>query len=211
PHATSDIEEDSPSEPEPEDQPTSTEKMIMSSTGVANWRLVRRLLQKHNSDEAQVVELLIEWMGDEQAGIDEWWMEAGPADYDGPSTRSSTTAVLPDSINGKHKDPTESAVISEAESADELANTSKSSDLDKPKSAAKTEDAKEPEPTTENKEAGRKSKAKQVKGTARQRKMESKKRQKEMARMKKRQQAAPISTSKTSSTNEAQKMNQIYI
>ncbi|KAJ2456216.1 hypothetical protein EV183_000143 [Coemansia sp. RSA 2336] len=193
PQATSDVEEDSLSEPEPEDQPTSIEKMIMSSTGVANWKLVRRLLQKHHSDEGQVVELLIEWMGDEQAGADEWWAEDGPADYEGPSASAST--ALPDSSNAKHEDP-----ASEAEPTDKPDDKSS-----EPEPAEKTENTKEPMP--ENKD--RKPKAKHVKGTARQRKVESKKRQKEMARMKKRQQAA--APAKTDSSNGSQKINQIYI
>ncbi|KAJ2627221.1 hypothetical protein H4R22_004502, partial [Coemansia sp. RSA 1290] len=198
PQVTSDVEEDSLSEPEPEDQPTSIEKMIMSSTGVANWKLVRRLLQKHHSDEAQVVELLIEWMSDDQAGADEWWVEDGPADYDGPSAKSS--ADLLDSSDTKHEDP---ASMNETEPAEKLEDTSRSSE---PESTEKTEGAREPMPESK----GHKPKAKQVKGTARQRKIESKKRQKEMARMKKRQQAAPTPT-KASSSNEAQKINQIYI
>ncbi|KAJ1750604.1 hypothetical protein LPJ79_002802 [Coemansia sp. RSA 1821] len=198
PQVTSDVEEDSLSEPEPEDQPTSIEKMIMSSTGVANWKLVRRLLQKHHSDEAQVVELLIEWMSDDQAGADEWWVEDGPADYDGPSAKSS--ADLLDSSDAKHEDP---ASMNETEPAEKLEDTSRSSE---PESTEKTEGAREPMPESK----GHKPKAKQVKGTARQRKIESKKRQKEMARMKKRQQATPTPT-KASSSNEAQKINQIYI
>ncbi|KAJ2318162.1 2-oxoglutarate dehydrogenase E1 component [Coemansia sp. RSA 2704] len=84
--------EDSPEETE-SSEPTSVEKMIMSSTGVANWQLVRRLLQKHAGDEGQVVELLIQWMADEHADPG-WWAEDGPADYDGPPP--DETSAQPD-------------------------------------------------------------------------------------------------------------------
>ncbi|KAJ2749424.1 2-oxoglutarate dehydrogenase E1 component, partial [Coemansia pectinata] len=65
--------------------PTDIEKIIMGSTGVDNHPLVRHLLQKHQKNSDRVIELLIQWMGDDSANTAEpWWTKDGPPTYDGP-------------------------------------------------------------------------------------------------------------------------------
>ncbi|KAJ2828601.1 hypothetical protein IWW50_001301, partial [Coemansia erecta] len=194
-----------------DEEPTSIEKMIMSSTGVANWKLIRRLLQKHR-DESEVVELLIQWMADEQAGADQWWAEDGPPDYEGPIQPTPAQNIVdpvPDTTNNI---PETSPEPSESKLAVEEA-------VDDPKPVLDLEPKPELEPEPEP-ELKPKQKSKHVKGAARQRKAESKKRQKEMAKIKKRQ-AAREAVAETNtdtriraannSSDIAQQMTHIYI
>ncbi|KAJ1883969.1 2-oxoglutarate dehydrogenase E1 component, partial [Kickxella alabastrina] len=62
--------------------PTESEKIAMSSTAVANHRLVRRLLREHRQNTGQVIELLVQWMADDSAD-DSWFLADGPPDYCG--------------------------------------------------------------------------------------------------------------------------------
>ncbi|KAJ2055591.1 2-oxoglutarate dehydrogenase E1 component, partial [Coemansia sp. S146] len=71
--------------------PTDIEKMIIGSTGVDNHPLVRHLLQKYQQNSDRVIELLIQWMGDESANTAEpWWTKDGPPTYDGPKETPET-------------------------------------------------------------------------------------------------------------------------
>ncbi|KAJ2162018.1 hypothetical protein GGF46_001010 [Coemansia sp. RSA 552] len=189
PVASSNSDEDTEGEgdiPYDSAEPTSREKAIMGSTGIANLRLVRRLLRKHNQDQDYVVELLVEWMAADQSSDDQWWAEDGPDDYKGPRNKPGSESEPEKAIkDGSPSEPTEAET--EAPAVD-------------------GESAKEPvtpSPTHQKPTpAGR-----PVKGAARQKKAESKKRQKELAKMKKRQAAreatAAVSAPGGSSTTKA--------
>ncbi|KAJ2461655.1 2-oxoglutarate dehydrogenase E1 component [Coemansia sp. RSA 2424] len=176
--------------------PTDIEKIVMGSTGVENHSLVRHLLQKHKHHSDSVIELLIQWMADENISTttdhqDLWWTKDGPPIYDGP-----------------HEAP------EPAHSADEPAVSAKDSDeTSVPDKIAESlvPDVK-PILSPQHK-----------KGAARQKKAESKKRQKEMAKIKKRtaarQEAHHHSASSPNANNShdieqgdaANRMSHIYI
>ncbi|KAJ2396811.1 hypothetical protein GGI23_003762 [Coemansia sp. RSA 2559] len=175
--------------------PGPTEKIVMTSTGVSNLFLVRRLLRESHGDKDNVVELLIQWMADDPDNPGQWWEAGGPADYAGPP--------VPQPAAAKTSKPDETVDL---ETADDAATLADDRSLSKCSTIVE-ESKKEPDATAtqslladdqpvdkETGDQGQRPNAPQdrkkpVKGAARQKKAESKKRQKEMAKMKKRKAA----------------------
>ncbi|KAJ2747107.1 2-oxoglutarate dehydrogenase E1 component [Coemansia sp. BCRC 34301] len=139
--------------------PTDVEKIVMDSTGVENHSLVRNLLQKHQHHSDTVIELLIQWMADEEdaAPTDSspWWTKDGSPTYDGPRETPEVGQTVDDPACAKGDDDDEESV---------------------PDKVEEPPTPPPPPPPLQQRK----------KGAARQKKAESKKRQKEMAKLKKR-------------------------
>ncbi|KAJ2784800.1 2-oxoglutarate dehydrogenase E1 component [Coemansia javaensis] len=165
-------------------EPSSREKMVMGSTGVANLRLVHRLLAAHGYDEGRVVELLIDWMASDHADGGQWWAEDGPADYNGP----------PQDAPLDHSEPQEPQEAQTGPDAKEApsANGGPASGKDGAPEARSDDNADDDSDDNEDNEdtaakaPARPARPARTKGGARQRKADSKKRRKEMAKERKR-------------------------
>ncbi|KAJ2802494.1 2-oxoglutarate dehydrogenase E1 component [Coemansia guatemalensis] len=207
--------------------PTSKEKIIMGSTGVANLALVRRLLRHHSQDEVQVIELLIQWMSNDNATVDQWWAEDGPADYDG-SVISDPPTGADTAIPEASAEPTiDTSADAEKENSDEkgqvIVAEDKLEERDEDDKNVDKELSEEPENVADNiaEDISKPAKARpdhHPKGAARRKKAQTKKQRKEAAKLKKRQAARassagdnPDSTSASVDHNPSQQMNRIYI
>ncbi|KAJ2077351.1 2-oxoglutarate dehydrogenase E1 component [Coemansia sp. RSA 988] len=207
--------------------PTSKEKIIMSSTGVENLALVRNLLRHHAQDEDQVIELLIQWMSNDNATVDQWWAEDGPVDYDGSVVpdlsadaditvpEASTEPVIEDSVDvEKENSIRKEQVVAEEgmlEWSDEDVKELDEAIDEGPRSVADNiaEDI--------SKSANPRSKH-HLKGATRLKKAQTKKQRKEAAKLKKRQAARATaagdntdSTSASVDHNLSKQMTRIYI
>ncbi|PIA19621.1 hypothetical protein COEREDRAFT_90332 [Coemansia reversa NRRL 1564] len=200
----------------------------MSSTGVANLALVRRLLRHHTQDEDQVIEQLIQWMSNDNATVDQWWAEDGPADYDGsvvpdpPST--SNTAIPATSAEPSIENSAEFARGSSNENKQVGIEGEKVDNQDETVKGLDIEVDEEPENVANNIAEDIPKPAKQQpdhhpKGAARRKKAQTKKQRKEAAKLKKRHAAkaaaAGVANADSASTsadhNLSQQMNRIYI
>ncbi|KAJ2035531.1 2-oxoglutarate dehydrogenase E1 component [Coemansia sp. S3946] len=174
--------------------PTVIEKIIMDSTGVDNHPLVRHLLRKHRQNSDRVIELLIQWMGDESSSTAEpWWTKDGPATYDGPKATPKTPE-------------TTEADQTAAQTADEATDPNAPDNNDSENTPNKIAEPPAAKPNQHKK------------GAARQKKAESKKRQKEMAKLKKRTAArqeaqahSPSAKADVAEQDAASRMAHIYI
>ncbi|KAJ2594859.1 substrate-specific activator of APC-dependent proteolysis [Coemansia sp. RSA 1721] len=178
---------------------TDIEKIVTSSTGVTNIRLIRSLLKTHNGDSGHVIELLIQWMADSSDSA--WFLADGPADYNGPQQLNDH---MPKEQALVAVDTTAAAAATFAD--DESTVVDDNEDITEKIIQCLTEPAHSLNaPVDGNADTDDKKQHKHKKGAARQKKAESKKRQKEMAKIKKRMAArefhAGLDSAKTPSTN----------